>query len=146
MPDNNINIQMRLVSVNEVSFMMSPGKIADNVNPKSIQLGFSNQIQPDIENNKISLIFGARYELEGEVVLECIYRFEFEVLNLAQFITVHENNSITITHIMPHFISVAIGTMRGILVVKTAGTNFSKFPLPMIDSNQLNANLSNHPE
>ena len=99
-----------------------------------------------MEDNRISLIFGTKYELDGEVVLESIYRFEFEVLNLAQFITVHENNSITITHIMPHFISVAIGTMRGILVVKTAGTNFSKFPLSMIDPNQLNANLSGHPE
>lgn len=146
MAENNINIQMRLTSVNEVSFMMSPGKIVSDVAPESIQLGFSNQIQPDVDNDKIALIFGTRYELNGEIVLECIYRFEFEVINLAEFITVHDNNSITITHIMPHFLSVAIGTMRGILVVKTAGTTFSKFPLPMIDPNQLNANLSNTQE
>lgn len=43
---------------------------------------------------------------------------------------------------MPHLLNVAVGTMRGILVVKTAGTNFSKYPLPMIDVNQLNSNLS----
>lgn len=144
MAENNTNIQMRLTSVNEVSFMMSPGRIANDVSPESIQIGFSNQIQPDVDNDKIALIFGTRYELNGEVVLECIYRFEFEVINLVQFITLHDNNSITITHVMPHFLSVAIGTMRGILVVKTAGTNFSKFPLPMIDPNQLNAYLSNH--
>ena len=39
-------------------------------------------------------------------------------------------------------VATAVGTMRGILVVKTAGTNFSKYPLPMIYVNQLNANLS----
>lgn len=146
MAENNINIQMRLTSVSEVSFMMSPSRFANDVSPESIQLGFSNQIQPDVDNDKIALLFGTRYELNGEIVLECVYRFEFEVINLAQFIKVHNNNSITVTHIMPHLLSVAIGTMRGILVVKTAGTNFSKFPLPMIDPNQLNANLSNHQE
>jgi hypothetical protein len=88
------------------------------------------------------LVFGTRYELEGDVVLESLYKFEFEVKNLSQFIVFNDNQSITVNHIMPHFLSVAVGTMRGILVVKTAGTNFSKYPLPMIDVNQLNANLS----
>ena len=143
MAENNVNIQMRLASVSEVSFMMSPGKIGDNVNPEAIQIGFSKQIHPDIENNIFNLVFGTRYELEGDVVLDSLYKFEFEVKNLSQFIVFNDNQSITVNHIMPHFLSVAVGTMRGILVVKTAGTNFSKYPLPMIDANQLNANLSN---
>lgn len=62
---------------------------------------------------------------------------------LAQFITIEDNDGITITYIMPHLISVAIGTMRGILVVKTAGTNLSKYPLPIIDPMQLTQTLSN---
>lgn len=142
----DVNIQMRLTSISEESFMMSPGKIADDANSEAIQLGFSNQIQPDVENNKMTLVFGTKYELEGEVILESVYRFEFEVKDLARFINTDDNNNITISHIMPHLISVAIGTMRGILVVKTAGTNLSKFPLPMIDPNQLSANLSSPQE
>lgn len=62
---------------------------------------------------------------------------------MRQFIIFNDNRSITVNHLMPHFLSVAVGTMRGILVAKTAGTNLAKFPLPMIDVNQLNANLSN---
>lgn len=142
MAEDNVNIQMRLASVSEVSFMMSPGKVGDNINPDAIQIGFSTQIQPDVKNNIFNLILGTRYELDGDVVLESLYKFEFEVKNLRQFIVFNDNQSITVNHIMPHFLSVAVGTMRGILVVKTAGTNFSKYPLPMIDANQLNANLS----
>ena len=142
MAEDNVNIKMRLASVSEVSFMMSPGKVGDNVNPDAIQIGFSTQIQPDVENNIFSLVFGTRYELEGDVVLECLYKFVFEVKNLSQFIVFKDNQVIKVNHIMPHFLNVAVGTMRGILVVKTAGTNFSKYPLPMIDVNQLNANLS----
>ena len=142
MAENNVNIQMRLASVSEVSLMKKKRKIGDNVNPEAIQIGFSTQIHPDIENNIFNLVFGTRYELEGDVVLDSLYKFEFEVKNLSQFIVFNDNQSITVNHIMPHFLSVAVGTMRGILVVKTAGTNFSKYPLPMIDANQLNANLS----
>lgn len=142
MAEDNINIQMRLVSVGEVSFMMSSGKVGDDVSPDSMKIGFSTQIQPDVQNDIFVLLFGTRYELNGEVVLESIYKFVFEVKNLAQFVVFNDNQSITVNHIMPHFLRVAVGTMRGILVVKTAGTNFSNYPLPMIDVNQLNSNLS----
>ena len=133
---------MRLTSVKEVSFMMLPGKLGNDVNPEDVQMGFSSQINPDMENNQFTLLFGVRYETGGEPILESIYQFVFEVKNLKQFIVFNDDQSITVNHLMPHFLSIAVGTMRGILVVKTAGTNFSKYPLPMIDINQLNANLS----
>lgn len=142
MENNNVNIQLRLSSVTEVSFMMSSGKIDDQTNPEDIQMGFSSQILPDVNNNIFTLNFGVRYEMNGDVVLESIYRFVFEVKDLKQFLIFNDDQSITVNHIMPHFLSVAVGTMRGILVVKTAGTIFSKYPLPMIDINALNANLS----
>ena len=112
MAEDNVNIQMRLATVSEVSFMMSPGKVGDNVNPDAIQIGFSTQIQPDVKNNIFNLIFGTRYELDGDLVLESLYKFEFEVKDLRQFIVFNDNQSITVNHIMPHFLSVAVGTMR----------------------------------
>lgn len=133
---------MRLASVSEVSFMMSPGKVGDNINPEDMQMGFSSQIQPDINSDCFTLNFGVRYELSGAVVMESVYSFVFEVKNLKQFVVFNDNQSITVNHLMPHFLSVAVGTMRGILVVKTAGTNLAKYPLPMIDVNTLNSNLS----
>lgn len=103
MADNNVNIQLRLASVSEVSFMMSPGKVGDNINPDSMKIGFSTQIQPDIDHDLFVLIFGTRYELENEVVLESLYKFEFKVKELKQFIIFNDNQSITVNHIMPHF-------------------------------------------
>lgn len=141
MPDS-INIQMKLLSVDEVRFMMSSEAINENSDPETIQIGFSNGVEPDIENNKFSVVFGVRYVVQDTVILESVYRFTFAVVNLSQFITFNEDQSITINHLMPHFLSVAVGTMRGILVVKTAGTAFAHYPLPIIDVNQLNENLS----
>lgn len=136
------NIQMRLLSVNEVRFMMSPDRISDNLDPSELQMCFSNQIEPDVNNDTISIVFGIRYLLKDDIVLESIYRYSFSVIDLAKYIKVNGDNTLTISHIMPHFLSVAVGTMRGILIVKTAGTNFSKYPLPIIDINALNDSLS----
>lgn len=143
MAGRDVNVQMGLTSVDEVSFMMLPGKVTENVRPGNIKLGFFNQIQPEVESDKIALIFGVRYELEDDKILECVYRFEFRVNGLDRFITTHDKEGITVTYIMPLLINVAIGTMRGILVVKTAGTNLSKYPLPIIDSVRLTQSLSN---
>ena len=143
MAEENVNIQIGLVSVSEMSFMLSPGKVGDNIHPDAMRVGFSAQIRPDIKNNLFTLIFGIRYELDGEAVLESLYNFVFKVQHLKQYIIFNGDHSVTVNHIMPHFLNVAVGTMRGILLVKTAGTIFSKYPLPMIDINQLNANLSN---
>lgn len=141
MKEENTNIEMKLDSVNEVKFIMLPDKISNETDFEEIKLGFSNQIIPDIENDAIAILFGVRYAYKNEIVLESIYRFTFSVVGLKKYITLNDN-IITIAHLMPHFISVAVGTMRGILVVKTAGTNLSKTPLPMIDPNQLNVSLS----
>ena len=45
-----------------------------------------------------------------------------------------KKDKIEIKELMPHFINVAIGTMRGIIVAKTAGTSLAKYPLPMLDA------------
>lgn len=141
MADEN-NIQMKLLSVDEIRFMMSSDAIDEKTDADSIQIGFSNGVEPDFENDKFNMVFGVRYVIGDSVILESVYRFSFAVVNLAQYITINEDKSITITHLMPHFLSVAVGTMRGILVVKTAGTAFARYPLPMIDVNKLNENLS----
>lgn len=138
----NINIEISLLSVNEVQFMMTLDKVIEDLNPDEIQIGFANKVEPDIATDSISIDFGVRYVLKEKVVLECTYRYTFSVVNLSQFVTVNEDQSMTITHIMPHLLNVAVGTMRGIIVVRTACTPFAKYPLPIIDVNILNDKLS----
>lgn len=135
------NIQMRLQSISEVAYNTDMSKICDDVNPDDLQVGFANKILPDIENNVISIVFGVQYLYENEKVLDCIYKFSFEVIDLSRYVVIDGDN-ITINHLMPHFLNVIIGTMRGILVVRTAGTLFSKYPLPILDANALNDSLS----
>lgn len=142
MEETRKEIQMRLLSVDEVRFLMSLDKLGDKPNPDTIQIGFSSNVDVDINNNRFTLIFGIRYVVEEDVILECIYKFSFDVVDLAEYISYDEDKTMSIQHLMPHFLNVAVGTMRGILVVKTAGTVLSTLPLPMIDINELGSNLS----
>ncbi len=135
-------IQMRLLSVNEAKFMMSLDKVPSEFNPDNMQVGFSNLVVPEDTENNISIIFGVQYVFDGEPILECIYKFTFNVLNLSEFIEDKTDGTLVIKDLMPHFLSVAVGTLRGIIVARTVGTGFSKYPLPMIDIEQLNKTLS----
>ena len=138
MAAENVNIRMRLVSVDEIRFMMSSGEVVDMSGPEDLQVGLLNRVQLD----EMDIAFGIRYEFKKEVVLESVYRFVFEVKNLSDFVILHEDGTFTVKHLMPHLLSVAVGTMRGILVVRTAGSDLSRYPLPIIDANELNAFLS----
>lgn len=138
--EENKTIQMRLESVTEVSFSMSPAKFDEN-NVQDMQLGFSSAVAIDIEQNSLKLTFGVMYSQHNATIVECVYDFVFSVVDLHLYIEHESGGSIVIKDIMPHFLSVAVGTMRGILVVKSAGTAISKFPIPMVDVNQLNTLL-----
>ena len=92
----NANIQMRLISVDEIRFMMFPDNLTEISDPKDLQIGFMNRVRLDeVGNDRIDIAFGIRYELKGEMVLESVYRFAFEVKNLAGFVSFHENGSFT---------------------------------------------------
>ncbi|MCI2082959.1 MAG: hypothetical protein LKK08_05710 [Bacteroidales bacterium] len=142
MAKSNNNIEMRLLSVNEEKFMMAANKCDGTTAPEDLQLEFSNRVSPNTETNIIDISFGVRYVLKEEPILESVYRFSFEVKNLSSFVVKNDDGNMTINDIMPHLLNVAVGTMRGILVVKTAGTNLSKYPLPIIDATTLSNNLS----
>lgn len=142
MANESANVQMRLLSVSEVSFQMYPDAIEQGTPSEDVKIGFSNSIEVQSGQDTIAILFGVRYLGGEKIVLESIYRFSFEVHNLGDFITVNKDDTITVRHLMPHFLSVAVGTMRGILVAKTAGTPLASYPIPMVDPNQLNKQLS----
>lgn len=142
MENKKLNIQMRLISVSEMKFYMDQSIISNIENPNMIQLGFQNVVFPDIQTNTIAINFGVQYSYNNEVALESIYKFSFYVENLNNYVDLQDDGKFIVKNIMPHMLSVAAGTMRGILVVKTIGTELSKYPLPMINIMELNDKLS----
>lgn len=142
----NNGLQMRLVSIQEVKFTTDLRDVPEELSQDIMQLGFLLQLHPNVEDDLFSMDFGVQYREESKVILQCVYRFVFEIKRLKKYIEFGENGHIAVKHIMPHLLSVAVGTLRGILVVRTAGTSLSNFPLPIIDANKLNESLSSKEE
>ena len=72
MSENDIVLQMRLVSVDEIMFMMSSAGIGNAFRSEDIQIGFSNKVDYAEETDEITLDFGVKYAVHSEDVLECV--------------------------------------------------------------------------
>lgn len=138
-------IQVRLVSVSEVKFMLNLDEtLLTKAQPNGPNIGFAYAVSANMEQNTITLHFGVQYAADGTPMLESRYEFTFEVNRIKDVVKIGKDK-IEIKELMPHFISVAIGTMRGIIVAKTAGTPLAQYPLPMLDPqsvlNDMTANM-----
>lgn len=143
MATTQMKVEMKLLSVIEEKFSMSSDKINAMANVNELQISFTNRvINDELANDKISLVFGVRYSVSDNTLLECSYRFNFAVKEAKKFVQLNLDGTATINVIIPPMLNVAVGTMRGILVVKTAGSPLSRFVIPMIDEKALAQNLS----
>lgn len=125
-------INMRLVSLCEKHFCIEASeisRIADDVH-----FSFSCGITPNYVSNLLEFDFGVRCGLpDGTVLMECVYRFVFEVSDLRECVVEDDEDKMVLKNIAPHIFSVAIGTMRGVIAEKAARTELSKYPLPMLN-------------
>ena len=59
------------------------------------------------------------------------------VEELKNFIEKDDSGNMHVSSIVPHLINVAVGTMRGILLIKTSGTKLAGYPLPLVNVEEL---------
>lgn len=130
---------MRLLSVVETRFIIDDSRFQENnPDPEDMKICFSYNLNPDPENDKILLTFGVRYNIADDVtVLESVSAFSFEVIDLKNFIEKDDSGNMHVSSIVPHLINVAVGTMRGILLIKTSGTKLAGYPLPLVNVEEL---------
>ena len=61
--------------------------------------------------------------------------FVFRIDNMTRFVIIDKNNNRLNfkADLIPTFLNVAIGGLRGVLYEKTKGSVLSKYPLPLVD-------------
>ena len=130
---------MRLLSVVETRFIIDDSRFQENnPDPEDMKICFSYNLNPDPENDKILLTFGVRYNIADDVtVLESVSAFSFEVLDLKNFIEKDDSGNMHVSSMVAHLLNVAVGTMRGILLIKTSGTKLAGYPLPLVNVEEL---------
>ncbi len=99
-----------------------------------IEFGFKIDIQKQNKVLVLHLLTKYTYPIDGvdAKILELTSANYFEIKNLNDVISIEENRFTDKANILPTLLGISIGTIRGIMVVKTAGTALANYPLPIV--------------
>lgn len=96
---------------------------------------------PDIDHSLLSLVVTCSYlaniALIRTRVLSCSVVATFEIPGLASILAVQGEDVIMTGKVMSTMLGIAVGSLRGVIAVRTAATPLRFRPLPIIDLNAL---------
>lgn len=140
MADNQIKIS--LVSVSEV-----PGATALNrsalrrMGQQPVSVDINAKVVPDMQRNMLSLVVSCSYiavaGISRQRVLTCSVVATYEVEKLQEYISKNNGNIVVATPLLHRMLSITVGSLRGVIAVRTAGTPLRHRPLPIIDLDAL---------
>ena len=138
--EEQIQIQLKLKKVLETGYFFDSALLSSfiNLDLLKINIEFGFKIDVDISTNLFILHVLVRYqypkENELEKILELTSSNYFEIENLDNLIEMSNDEGIKDkANILPTLLGFSISTLRGILVVKTAGTVLADYPLPIVN-------------
>lgn len=137
-------IQVRLLKVQETGFFLdsillnSVAKFDFNIMQVQFELGFNFDVNADLFNLHLSVRY--LYPIDNEIkkITELSSDNQFFVQCLTNMIQLDEKDQMTDKiGILPTLLGIAIGTLRGMLVVKTSGTILADYPLLIVNPSEL---------
>lgn len=135
---NDAEIKITLVSVGEVAGATAINRrIARLAQGKPLQVDMNVRVVPDMSRSMVSLVVSCSYIYTGvlvrERVLSCSATATFEIENLKDHVEHRGEDVIVGGRLMMMMLGVAVGALRGIVAVRTAGTPLEGRPLPILD-------------
>lgn len=136
--ESETNIQIRLIQVEEKSFKYDLSEVLlTTFDENNLKINIGYKLLPDLNANIIAVEITAKYLYSDSELIEYTSSLTFKSPDLSDIIEITDNKIIEKTVIIPTLLSIAIGTLRGMLAIKTTGTILKDFPLPLIDPNSL---------
>lgn len=143
METENKQIEIRLIKVKETNFCLNT-EVLDSITDfdiNKIQIEFGLKAEPKFEDNIFTLHILVKYMYpineRPEKITELTTANTFKIKELKDIIKCNDNEIQDTIGILPTLVGVAVGTLRGILIVKTAGTILSECPVPIINPTEL---------
>jgi hypothetical protein len=140
---SNMEIQLRLIKVQETGFFMDTAKLSSitNKNPELFNIEIGLQVLPDLSKDLLDLELIVRYLLREDSVNNKVVELQtsnlFEIHNLSNVLSITDTELTDKNNVIPTLVGIALGTLRGILVVKGAGTILNEYPIPIVNPTDL---------
>ena len=140
---NNSDINLRLTSVRETSPESGVNRRAlrHMRHDARLEVDMRVDVRPDMAREMVEMRVECEYR--GVVdyiqtsVLRCGVEAVFEIDELPAHVTGHGGEFVTDGPLMMLMLGIAVGSLRGVVAVKTAGTLLASEPLPIIDLSAL---------
>ena len=135
--ENKINFS--LVSIKEEQFNVAEN-VAVSADDLRVLYLVETEIHPDAEY--IYVRTGIRYLQQDDIICECIIGISFAIKDFHSVVAVdEENKKISFTsNVIPTFLSITYGALRGALYERVKNTPLESFPLPLISLPELENN------
>lgn len=136
---NRIAMQIRLARIEELLYDDKTSlceTIHDTVFVKLLL-----NILPDISRNIMELIVGVEYHTSSEVLLTYKIKSIFDIKEISDVVDIRGHDLFIAPELLGILTGVSIGSLRGMLVIRTLNSAFKNFPLPIINVTELMASL-----
>lgn len=131
-------VQIGIKSIKEICF--SQVQIEDtSISDSDLQFSFGFSLNLNKDAQTMDVIVGVRYLYKGNVVLECQYSIIFHIVGFDQVVSICDDNKNfkASDDFIATLLGVGFGTLRGIVVVKTAGTLLNNHPIPIVNPSKI---------
>lgn len=131
-------VKVSLVSVREVEGATAINRWSlRKLGRTPINVDFNVRVIPDLERSFISLVVSCSYitvlDSVRTRVLSCSVVSTFEIEDLMSHITLQGQDAVVGGKLMMTMLGIAVGSLRGIIAVRTGNTPLRFRPLPIID-------------
>ena len=122
------SIQLSLEHIEELDFTCPAAKKSINIGKEIIPVKFVVNIYPDYIRHRNFI---------GQELLFYRIAVVYKIEKLGDFVKL-ENSQVTVdTRLLALLLSISIGSMRGMLALRTQNTVFKNYPLPLINVSEI---------
>lgn len=111
-----------------------------------VRVSLNVRIEPDEREKTVTMVVGVSYltvhRLMQERLLQYTVGAVFEFDNCDGHVSVGGDSCMLNTHTAVMMLGVTIGSLRGMLALRTAGTFLKRYPLPIINISELVSRLA----
>ena len=141
MMETEKRINFSLISIREERFEVSDIG-GSTINELNVQYLVETEVHP--VDGMIYVRTGIRYRKDESVICECILGIRFTIKDFDTVVSIDEDSKkINFTsNLMPTFLNITYGALRGALYERVKDTPLESFPLPLMSMSELEN--SNH--
>jgi len=145
------NFNVKIARIKEIFFQCNEldDKIINQLNEKLISVGLGLRINPNSLTEELGIALKINYVFHKDAlkVELCAYEVEcfFQIIEFKQVVKIQKDRINIDDGLLANLLSITIGTVRGMLSLKTSGTALNKYPLPLLNAVEILKQLKPQP-